>query len=257
MNSQELRNLQEAYLEVYQNQNISEDPIQDYRDRRRAAENKSGLRGPELSNSGSSKGTPKPGSASVSTSGPSSPGYDTRRLGGSDLRRLPTPSPTLQSKGTYKPGSASVSKPVRSREFAREDMFDLVKGHLLDEGYADTEEAAIAIMANMSEEWRESIFEAEVLAMKGGVPGSVRVKPALSIPGTSIGIGPNRPVPGTFTTTTPGQREKIKQGDTQIDRGIYKQSRVGAGPTQDERKRYNAELVRQDKRNARFMRTTQ
>ena len=147
MNSQELRNLQETYLEVYQNQNI--------------AENKSGLRGSELSNSGSSKGTPKPGSASVSTSGPSSPGYDTRRLGGSDLRRLSTPSPTLQSKGTYKPGSASVSvsKPVRSREFAREDMFDLVKGHLLDEGYADTEEAAIAIMANMSEEWRESILE--------------------------------------------------------------------------------------------------
>jgi len=41
------------------------------------------------------------------------------------------------------------------------DMFDLVKGHLLDEGYADTEEAAIAIMANMSEEWRESIVEAQ------------------------------------------------------------------------------------------------
>jgi len=39
------------------------------------------------------------------------------------------------------------------------DMFDLVKGHLLDEGYADTEEAAIAIMANMSEEWRESILD--------------------------------------------------------------------------------------------------
>lgn len=39
------------------------------------------------------------------------------------------------------------------------DMFDLVKGHLLDEGYADTEEAAIAIMANMSEEWRENVIE--------------------------------------------------------------------------------------------------
>ena len=39
------------------------------------------------------------------------------------------------------------------------DLFDLIKGHLLDEGYADTEEAALAIMANMSEEWRESIVE--------------------------------------------------------------------------------------------------
>jgi hypothetical protein len=38
------------------------------------------------------------------------------------------------------------------------DPFDIVKGHLLDEGYADTEEAALQIMANMSEEWRKSII---------------------------------------------------------------------------------------------------
>jgi len=39
------------------------------------------------------------------------------------------------------------------------DMFDIVKGHLLDEGYADTEQAALAIMANMSEQWKQSIVE--------------------------------------------------------------------------------------------------
>jgi hypothetical protein len=39
------------------------------------------------------------------------------------------------------------------------DMFDAVKGYLIDEGYAETEEAAIKIMANMSEEWREDIFK--------------------------------------------------------------------------------------------------
>ena len=39
------------------------------------------------------------------------------------------------------------------------DLFDLVKGHLMSEGYADTEEAALAIMANMSEEWKQSIIE--------------------------------------------------------------------------------------------------
>ena len=38
------------------------------------------------------------------------------------------------------------------------DVFDAIKGHLIDEGYADTEEAAEAIMANMSEEWRQSIL---------------------------------------------------------------------------------------------------
>jgi hypothetical protein len=40
----------------------------------------------------------------------------------------------------------------------KEDLFDIIKGHLLDEGYADTEEAATAIMANMSEEWKQSIL---------------------------------------------------------------------------------------------------
>ena len=39
------------------------------------------------------------------------------------------------------------------------DLFDIVKGHLMSEGFADTEEAALAIMANMSEEWRQSIVE--------------------------------------------------------------------------------------------------
>ena len=39
------------------------------------------------------------------------------------------------------------------------DPFDVVLGHLIDEGYADTEEAAAVIMANMSEEWKEGILE--------------------------------------------------------------------------------------------------
>ncbi len=37
------------------------------------------------------------------------------------------------------------------------DLYDIILSHLLDEGYADTEQAAEAIMVNMSEEWRESI----------------------------------------------------------------------------------------------------
>ena len=37
------------------------------------------------------------------------------------------------------------------------DLFDVILEYLLDEGYADTEQAAEAIMVNMSEEWRESI----------------------------------------------------------------------------------------------------
>ena len=40
------------------------------------------------------------------------------------------------------------------------DLYDIILSHLLDEGYADTEQAAEAIMVNMSEDWRESIMEA-------------------------------------------------------------------------------------------------
>ena len=42
------------------------------------------------------------------------------------------------------------------------NFYDVILSHLLDEGYADTEQAAEAIMVNMSEDWRESIVE-EVL----------------------------------------------------------------------------------------------
>jgi len=44
-------------------------------------------------------------------------------------------------------------------QVAHLDLFDLIKGHLLDEGYADTEESALVIMANMSEEWKQDIVE--------------------------------------------------------------------------------------------------
>ena len=39
------------------------------------------------------------------------------------------------------------------------DLYDVILEYLLDEGYADTQEAALAIMGNMSEDWRESIAE--------------------------------------------------------------------------------------------------
>ena len=42
------------------------------------------------------------------------------------------------------------------------DIFDAILSYLLDEGYAETPEAAEAIMVNMSEEWRDNIIEARV-----------------------------------------------------------------------------------------------
>jgi hypothetical protein len=42
------------------------------------------------------------------------------------------------------------------------DAYDVVLNYLLDEGYANTEDQAIAIMANMSEDWRNQILESTI-----------------------------------------------------------------------------------------------
>jgi hypothetical protein len=55
-----------------------------------------------------------------------------------------------------KAGSAASKAADRIKEDV--DAFDLVLEYLISEGYAETEEAATAIMANMSEEWREEII---------------------------------------------------------------------------------------------------
>ena len=48
----------------------------------------------------------------------------------------------------------------RGGPMGEQSVFDIIKGHLLDEGYANTEQAALVIMANMSEDWKQSIVEA-------------------------------------------------------------------------------------------------
>jgi hypothetical protein len=45
---------------------------------------------------------------------------------------------------------------VKKEEF---DIFDFIFEYLVTEGYADTNEAALAIMTNMSEDWKESILD--------------------------------------------------------------------------------------------------
>jgi hypothetical protein len=63
-------------------------------------------------------------------------------------------------------GAAKIAGHVASKGLEEEtDLFDYLLEYLVAEGYADTNDAAISIMANMSEEWRESIVE-EVLDEK-------------------------------------------------------------------------------------------
>ena len=83
-------------------------------------------------------------------------------MGGDPMDQWARANPTLAAK--VKPGQSGYNT-IRTRLDADNDRqenydaYDLVLSHLINEGYADTNENALAIMANMSEEWKESIVE--------------------------------------------------------------------------------------------------
>jgi len=172
MDAQKLRNLQEAYLEVVENQQLDEisqkTAISTYAQRRTgefegddssdrvAKTNK--LKGRIEKKFGAKAGEHADRAADVKTFG---------RKDASGGRKQ-SPQPRIQT-----------SDYENQREFKRElrikrdrrlraargedtneqvDLYDIILSHLLDEGYAETPEAAEAIMVNMSEEWRQSIL---------------------------------------------------------------------------------------------------
>ena len=71
--------------------------------------------------------------------------------------------------GKFRPGASQEERAEGGRQVLKDrgkvpkkggkDMFEHILEHLVAEGYADTEQAAEAIMVNMSEEWREDIME--------------------------------------------------------------------------------------------------
>jgi hypothetical protein len=46
------------------------------------------------------------------------------------------------------------------------DLYDIILSHLIDEGYANTNESALVIMTNMSEGWAQSIIEQKTDPLK-------------------------------------------------------------------------------------------
>ena len=182
MNSQEIQNLQEAYLDVYYEDR--EPGVKPYRsgptgaevraDAKQAAKKKetssaAGYGGPEKFNKPDDK-IEKPG---TKVPAPKKGGYG--RISrviphgiGAHKDKITSRITTITNRDPGAPKSQKMApdeKKKKSREIVRKeqaDLYDIVLSHLLDEGYADTYEAAEAIMVNMSEEWRESIVE-EVL----------------------------------------------------------------------------------------------
>ena len=74
---------------------------------------------------------------------------------GVKINRTPRPTarPSVRTQDTMRKNQSSMEEV---------DVFDIIKGHLIDEGFADTEEAAHSIMASMSEGWKQSIVDEEV-----------------------------------------------------------------------------------------------
>jgi hypothetical protein len=74
---------------------------------------------------------------------------------------------TGDKNSTPGPGTITKNKRKLAAQKARGqhaecyDLYDIILSHLIDEGYADTNESALVIMANMSEEWRQSIVEGD------------------------------------------------------------------------------------------------
>jgi hypothetical protein len=117
MNSQELRNLQEAYMKVVMNEGKKPLPMD-------KMINKLSWKSRERSN----------------------PKKDEEKL----RKQMNVIANTIFA---YSGGRA------KRNQKEQVDLYDIILSHLLDEGYATTEEAAGAIMVNMSEEWRGEIVE--------------------------------------------------------------------------------------------------
>ena len=129
MNSQELRALQEAYSQVYElEEGDNYDKNRKRAAQRAAARNEARARG----QTGNVPGV----------------GYVTPR----------------KERETYTDAAGTERHKSGARMPKNEeiDLYDVILSHLLDEGYAETQEQAEVIMVNMSEDWRESIVE-EVL----------------------------------------------------------------------------------------------
>jgi hypothetical protein len=89
--------------------------------------------------------------------------------------------PADKAKQDARGAQRGVLTPNEKKQLNREevDLFDYLLEYLVAEGYADTNQNAIAIMANMSETWKDEIFEAykdfptaKVMKKAGNLMGS-------------------------------------------------------------------------------------
>ena len=171
MDAQDFRSLQEAYNQVHQLDEISlktkmkayastQDPDADY-----AYGSKVHSQGDRIKANIVKKHGEKAGEHAERHAEAEHWGRTDKRTG----KRQDYAKPRIEKNRTYRTTKAGKmhgqdqAKLKRDLQYKRSsrneeyDIYDIILSHLLDEGYAETPEAAEAIMVNMSEEWRDSI----------------------------------------------------------------------------------------------------
>ncbi len=174
MNSQDYRNLQEAYLNVYQE--IDEETAmakrgKDETEIRNTIAKKTGASG---AGSFADKATALAGRETYGDNKKKEGREKLARAQRGDFRNTTSSSPGLRgyayksndpevkakqdARGAQR-GRAALTPNERKQLNMEFDFYDIILSHLLDEGYADTQETAEVMMVNMSEEWREEILD--------------------------------------------------------------------------------------------------
>ena len=174
MNFQDLQNLSEAYLEVFEGRVSWHDP---------SNPNPSGYTPKEKSEAKRKQlGVDNPDTQSFEKGGPGENEYARHANLSSTQEKMSKRSQQPKGKphqfkkdqfwkktqgqvkrtilGTDVPKDKKSSYPSSVATAKEEvDIYDIILSHLLDEGYAETQEQAEVIMVNMSEEWIQSIME--------------------------------------------------------------------------------------------------
>ena len=138
MNAQDFRSLQEAYLEVVENQQQNVN---------------------EIFGLGGKKGTSARADALMNTPYFKKKKDEADAQAIANLKGMFSKDPEERKKTAERMSKSSdPNDRTDLRKVEQVDLYDIILSHLLDEGYAETPEAAEAIMVNMSEEWRQSII---------------------------------------------------------------------------------------------------
>jgi hypothetical protein len=149
MDAQGLRNLQEAYREIYAEAIDDEGRV--YRDKPRTSASNS--RSTPLTAAEREARRKRLEAAAGSITTP----YRDSAARSAELKRT-NPEEAKRQEDEARQRRMRLAGTLLSQPKEQVDIYDIILSHLLDEGYAETPEAAEAIMVNMSEEWRDSIL---------------------------------------------------------------------------------------------------